>query len=70
MKPFTSSLWTRELGATCGLKEDVQGRHPSCYQRKAGVGMVAANGTPIEYHGQRQVRFRGVRKNSSFHRPR
>ena len=25
-----------ELGATCGLKEDVQGRHPSCYQRRLG----------------------------------
>ena len=29
-----------------------------------------ANDTSIEYHGQRQVRLRGVRKNSSFHRPR
>ena len=65
----TVDVITRELGATCGLKEDVQRILPSCYQRRLGVGMVAANGTPIEHHGQRQFRFRSVRANSSFHRP-
>ena len=28
--------------------------------------MVAANGTPIEYHGQRQVRFRWCSKELEF----
>jgi hypothetical protein len=29
--------------------------------KKKGVGMVAANGTPIEHYGQRKVSFRGIK---------
>ena len=43
-----------------GRKEDVRGKTSKLLPKKAGVGLVAANGTPIEHHGQRQVRFRGV----------
>ena len=66
MKPLTSSLWTRKLGAACGLKEDVRGKTSKLLPKKAGVGLVAANGTPIEHHGQRQVRFRGCLNELDF----
>ena len=68
----TVDVITLDSGA--GWNVWLEGRHAGktskLLPKKAGVGMVAANSTPIEYRGQRQVRFRGVRTNSSFHRRR
>ena len=64
----TVDVITLDSGAGCNVwpKGRRAGKTSKLLPKKAGVGMVVANGTPIEYHGQRQVRFRGVRKNSSF----
>ena len=63
---------TLDSGAGCNAwpKGRRAGRSSKLLPKKAGVGMVAANGTPIEYHGQRQVRFRGIRADSDFAGPR
>ena len=68
----TVDVITLDSGAGCNvwLERRHAGKTSKLLPKKAGVGMVAANGTPIEYHSQRQVRFRDVRTNSSFHRPR
>ena len=65
----TVDVITLDSGAGCNVwpKGRRAGKTSKLLPKKAGVGMVAVTGTPI---GQRQVRFRGVRKNSSFHRPR
>ena len=53
---------TLDSGAGCNVwPKDRHAGSANMTPKKAGVGMVAANGTPIQYHGQRQVRFRGVR---------
>ena len=67
----TVDVITLDSGAVCDVwPKGRRAGETKLLRKKAGVGMVAAKSTPIEYHGQRQVRFRGVRKNSSFHRPR
>ena len=58
----TEEVITLDSGA--GLNVWPKGRSAGGAQmtaKKAGIGMVAANGTPIAYYGQRQVRFRGIR---------
>ena len=59
----TVDVITLDSGAGCNVwpKGRRAGKTSKLLPKKAGVGMVAANGTPID---------RGVRKNSSFHRPR
>ena len=68
----TVDVITLDSGAGCNVwpKGRRAGKTSKLLPKKAGVGMVAASGTPIEYHGQRQVRFRGVRAGSSFAGPR
>ena len=68
----TVDVITLDSGAGCNVwpKGRRAGRNSRLMPKKAGVGMVAANGTPIDYHGQRQVRFRGVRADSDFAGPR
>ena len=68
----TVDVITFNSGAGCNVwpKGRRAGKISKLLPKKAGVGMIPANGTPIEYHGQRQVRFCGVRRSSSFHRPR
>ena len=68
----TVDVITLDSGAGCNVwpKGRRAGKTSKLLPKKAGVGMVAANGTPIDYHGQRQVRFRGVRAGSSFAGPR
>ena len=64
----TFDVITLDSGAGCTVwpKGRRAGKTSKLLPKEAGAGMVAASGTPIEYHGQRQVRFRGVRTNSSF----
>ena len=68
----TVDVITLDSGAGCNVWPEGRraGKTSKLLPNKAGVGMFPANGTPIEYNGQRQVRFCGVRKNSSFHRSR
>ena len=62
---------TLDSGAGCSAWP--RGRHAGSAKmlpKKKGVGMVAANATPIAHHGQRQIRFRGVQaENKGFTRP-
>ena len=66
----TVDVITLDSGAGCNVwpKGRRAGQNSKTMPKKAGVGMVAANGTPIEYHGQRQVRFRGTRAEEGFTR--
>ena len=65
----TVDVITLDSGSGCNVwpKRTRAEKTSKLLPKKAGVGRVAANGTPIEYHGQRQVRFRGVRTNSMDH---
>ena len=61
----TVDVVTLDSGAGCSVWP--KGRHAGTAKmqpKKAGVGMVAANGTPIAHYGQRQVCFRGVKASS------
>jgi hypothetical protein len=68
----TVDVVTLDSGAGCNVwpKGRRAGSNSKLLPKRAGVGMVAANGTPIEYHGQRQVRFRGMRTDPGFPGPR
>ena len=58
----TEDVITLDSGAGCSVWP--AGRHAGSAKmlpKKRGVGMVAANSTPIAHQGQRQVRFRGVK---------
>ena len=67
----TVDVVTLDSGALCNVwpKGRRAGNTCKLLSKKAGVVMVAANVAPIEHNGQRQVRFLGVRRNSSFRRP-
>ena len=59
---MSKDVVTLDSGAGCSVWP--RGRHAGKAKmeaKKPGVGMVAANGTPIEHLGQRKVRFRGVK---------
>jgi len=68
----TVDVITLDSGAGCNVwpKGRRAGKSSKLMPKKAGVGMIAANGTPIEYHGQRQVRFRGAQAESGCPGPR
>ena len=68
----TVDVFTLDSGAGCNVwpKGRRAGKSSELLPKKAGVGMVAANNTPIGYYGQRRVRFRGVRADSDFAGPR
>ena len=58
----TRDVVTLDSGAGCSVWP--KGRHAGkskMQPRKKGVGMVAANGTPIQHYGQRKVCFKGVK---------
>ena len=61
-----------DTGAGCNVwpRGRRAGRSSKLLHKKSGVWMVAASGTSIEYHGQRCVRFRGIRWSSGFPGPR
>jgi hypothetical protein len=53
---------TLDSGAGCSVWP--KGRHSGnskMLPNKKGVGMVAANGTPIQHYGQRKICFKGVK---------
>ena len=57
---------TLDSGAGCSVWP--RGRHAGIAKmeaKKPCVGMIAANGTPIEHFGQRRIRFRGVKAETS-----
>ena len=61
----THDVVTLDSGAGCSVWP--KGRHAGrakMQPKKAGVGMVAANGTPIEHYGQRKICFKGVKAES------
>ena len=63
MRPLTSSLWTVDSGAGCNVWPQGRraGHNSLLLPWKREVEMVVANGTSIEYHEQRRVRFRKVK---------
>ena len=64
-EPLASSFWTRDSVATCGPRVEVLGRIPKRFQGELEKGWWPRTDTPVEYHGQRHVWFRGVRSNSA-----
>ena len=69
MEDGAMQTMTLDSGAGCnvwprGLKAGLSFLRP----KKAGVAMVAANGSPIEHYGQRLVKFQGVVPNEGFAR--
>ena len=55
----TEDVITLDSGA--GLNVWPKCRSAGMTPKRAGIGMVAANGTPIACYGQRQVWLRGIR---------
>ena len=68
----TFDVITLDSGAGCNVwpKGRRAGKTSKLLPKEAGAGMVAENGTPIEYHGQRQVSFPWRSNELEFHRPR
>ena len=62
---------TLDSGAGCSVWP--KGRHAGTARvlpKREGIGVVAANGTPIGHSGQRRVRFRGVKAETADFRRR
>lgn len=67
----TKDVVTLDSGAGCSVWP--KGRHAGTARmlpKRKGIGMVAANGTPIGHYGQRRVRFRGVKDETADFRRR
>jgi hypothetical protein len=57
----TMVVVTLDSGAGCNVwPRNLQVSGSELTPKQPGMKMVAANGTPIVYHGQRLVKFRGV----------
>ena len=58
---------TLDFGAGCSVWP--KGRHSGnskMLPKKTGIGMVAANGTPIRHYGQRRISLKGIKAASSI----
>ena len=57
------------LDSRAGRSVWPKGRHSGSSKmlpKKKGIGMVAANGTPIRHYGQRRISFKGIKAASSI----
>lgn len=66
---LSEDVITLDSGAGCSVWP--RGRHAGkarMTEKKRGVGMIAANGTPIAHYGQRRINFKGVKAEAVFSR--